>query len=192
MKIYLKVLDTKYVSNRFWTEYNSIFKQQMPTWKPGERLKGIESEDEYASFVIYIALIYRAYLKEVVFERRYEKYWLPLSKKFLEYKKNKGYYENTWLMTGQLIDAIEINYNSTKDQIEIGIPDNKYHKIRGVKRKVKLADIARFLEFGTSRENGLLPGIPARPLFRRVREYISKNIGRYYKEFSTMMDLIGE
>jgi hypothetical protein len=194
MFIFINVLETKYVSSKFWVDINKQFKQQSSTWRPGRSIKsrGLLNEDEFSLFVMYVGLLYVAFLKQAAWERRFEKYWIPLNPKYLQYKKSHGFYENMWLSTSQLIDAIEIWYDKSNERVVVGIKDNVYKKIPGSKVRVKLLDICKFLEFGTCSANGSKAKCPPRPLFRLARDKISRNIGQYYREFSHLIDLIGE
>ena len=186
MFLYINVISSELKDNKYWKEFNDIFIQQSPNWRPGQTYFGKDkySKNRYACFLIYIALLYREFLINVVKERKWEKFWLPLSKKYLDWKKKNGRFENTWMNTGKLINSISISWDASRKRIRIGI-DGRL-KVDGI----QLLQIAKWMEYGTAREDGKLPGCPARPLWRRVRDYISKNISRYYKDFEDLLENI--
>ena len=213
MHLYINILDQSFLQHSKWGEINKIFKQQSPNWSPGKIIfnKDNQSLDSYTLFIIYVALIYREYLIQNVRNRSWEKYWIPLDEKYLNRKKRKGYYENTWMATGALINNISIWNEEKEHRIVIGIDEKK--KVKVGKKKIPLILIAKWLEYGTTK-NVLKPreritkkdvehlklggvkkkkhfGIPARPLFRKARDYISKNINTYYKDFSSMLEMLG-
>ncbi|MGA2435190.1 MAG: hypothetical protein ABSG25_07880, partial [Bryobacteraceae bacterium] len=181
-------------SSIFWVNINRQFKQQSTEWRPGTALhrRGLLTDELFPLFIMYISLIYRSFLKQVILDRKYEKYWLPLNTQYLKYKQTHGYYENMWMMTGQLIDAIEITYDKAQDRVCVGIPVNKYQKVKGLKKKIKLNDLAKWMEFGTAKMQGTMKGMPPRPLFRMVRQNISKNIHKYYSDFNSMLGQIAD
>ena len=191
MNVYINVIDPSYLNGKYWGNINRIFKQQSPNWSPGKRLFGKSdyTDDEYSLFIIYIALLYREMLKEIVLARKYEKFWIPLNPKYLKSKVKKGLYPNTWMRSGILVDNISISLDNNKKKIRIGIDENLKYTTEG--RDIKVLDVARFNEYGTTTHTGE-PGIPARPLFRRVRDRISKDMGKYYLEFQHLISLIGE
>lgn len=188
MQIYINVIDPSFMSAKYWRDINLIFKQQSPTWKPGKKLFDIErySKDENFMFILYIALIYKAYIIEVVKSRRWEKFWIPLNKKYLADKIRKGFYPNTWMRTGRLIESISIHYDKARKRVRVGIDGRlKYtHRTKSGKTySVPILLVAKWMEYGTVK-------MPARPLFRRARDFISKNIKRYYIDFISMIDTL--
>jgi phage gpG-like protein len=190
MEIYINVIDEKFRSTSKWKEINNIFNNQSPTWNPGIKLPLKTNPEMFELFVLYIALLYREYLINVVKNTRgYEKFWIPLSPKYLAQKKKDGRFENIWMNTGTLINSISISYNDQRKQVRVGIDEYKVYKLpgrkgkRGPKKTLPIILVAKWMEFGTEK-------MPSRPLFRRVRDYISKNIKRYEKDFIDLMKLM--
>lgn len=184
--LYINIIDKRFLSSNNWNNINKIFKQQSSIWRPGRRLvmrDGL-TNDEYTIFLVYVALLYREFLINYVKKRQWEKFWIPLSPKYAKYKEYKNYYPNIWMATGTLINSISIWYDKLRDRIVIGIDEKKKYKYGN--RNIPIYLVAKFLEYGTEK------GLPARPLFRRARDRVSKDIKKYYNNFKNLINLIGE
>jgi len=185
MFLYLDVLDPNYTLSQDWDAINSKFLFKFGEWHPGQNLfkNVIQTKwgsDRYAAFIIYIAVIYKETLVQNVKDRGWEKFWIPLSHDYKEWKIKKGRYPNIWMSTGKLIDSVGIYPDWSRQQIMIGIKENVWYKSKY--GSIPVLWVAKWLEYGTSR------GLPSRPLFRRTRDMISKNISRYYEDFKLMLE----
>ena len=135
------------------------------TWQPGLRLfkKNPQMNDKVlGQFAHFIAEIYKRMIVDVIENQRYKGKWAPLSPRYAQWKKDHGLDTRIWVASGLLKDSIAV-YRSN-DAWVVGINPKKVYP--GTQTRV--LDVCRHLEFGTSR-------MPARPLFRPVRNYISKN-----------------
>lgn len=183
--IYINCVDPKFMSNTYWRSINKQFNNQSPTWKPGKYIFNKEkyTSDEFFIFVIYITLLYREFIVTVVKKRKWEKFWIPLNPKYLKWKKSHGRFENMWMNTGTLIDSISISWDEKLQKIKVGIDGRLTYKVKG--RRIPILLVCKWMEYGTCK-------MPARPLWRKARQYISKNIRRYYQDFEKMMTLLAE
>ena len=190
--VYINVIDPSFnnATTSQWQYINNIFQSQAAIWKPGSRMfKRLQAQydlDDYLTFVIFVALVYRQYIQSIVRSRRWEKFWIPLSAKYLKRKQRQGYPENIWLRTGTLINAISIGYDKAKKMITIGIDPKLKYKIPGIptNRQPLVLLVAKWMEYGT--QNGL----PARPLFRRAKEFIGKNIRRWFNNWESLINTV--
>ncbi|MGE5862325.1 MAG: hypothetical protein ACM31H_01015 [Nitrososphaerales archaeon] len=178
MNIYINIIDKKYKINNKWNKINSYFRN-IEKWEPGKK-KYIDVDiDKQEAFTLFIALIYKEKLLQIVKQRKWEKFWIPLSYNYLKYKKRKGYPENIWIRTRLLINSISIWYDTNKEKIIIGIPENIYYEDNNI--KIPVLVVAKWMEYGNAK-------IPPRPLFRRVQMDISKQISGYYNEFDKLYE----
>lgn len=110
--------------------------------------------------------------------------WHPLSDSYLQWKKQMGLDPRIYIASGQLLEAIHYWFLPSfgKPQFFIGVHPTKRHKGyngKGKKRKtVRLVDILRWLEFGTSK-------MRPRPIFSKVfSEFKPKSVqAKLYAEF---------
>ena len=104
----------------------------------------------------FYAYEFRAYIKRVIEEQRYQ--WYPLSYKYLDWKKTTGLDQRTFIATGEYVDSIKVFkfYNKAKDSIGyvVGLPHKKH-----TMSNLYLDDLAKVLEYGTKT-------MPARPHWR--------------------------
>ena len=183
--IYINVIDPKFQSTPYWKTINSKYNRNNPKWFAGKKIyeKNMNKWDkmEYTAFVIYIATIYRAHLIKQVKDRRWEKFWIPLSKAYLRKKQREGKPENIWIYTMKLINSISISYIPSKKMVKVGIDGRLTYKGKKVNGKpLKVLLVAKWMEYGTIK-------MPPRPLFRRSKDYISKHISKFYKDFQSMI-----
>lgn len=136
-------------------------------WEPGKVVMRDCSRKDIARFEDYMAYQYVKLVKDRVKAQKYRDKWKPLSRKYLEEKKSKGWSLNTWEATGQLMRELKV-----KSHRVVGFDNRKIHKESGE----KLLSIARKNEYGDFK-------VPARPLFRLVYWYMRKNIGYFYLKY---------
>lgn len=176
-------MDDSYKKNAKWNFINEVFKVKSSIWTPGKnlfRMKDADKviEDRQFAFILYISLLYKEYLQEMVRNRGWEKFWIPLTPKYLERKKQLGRYENIWMNTGTLINSLEIIPDYQNDFVIVGIDPRAKYSYLG--ESISILQVAKFMEYGTEK-------LPPRPLFRRGRDYISKNISRFKKDFDEVL-----
>jgi len=95
--------------------------------------------------------------------------WTPLSPAYKEWKESVGLSTDIWIATGTLRDSIRSKKIS--GGYSVG-PDPHAEYENGV----SVLDVARWMEFGTSR-------MPARPLFGPVTDNIRKHSRAFLKRF---------
>ena len=133
-------------------------------WEPGKD-RGINSEE----FEQYMAKTYVKLVKERVKTQKYRPQWKSLSRGYLRWKAENNLSLKTWEATGELISNLKV-----KTHCVVGFDNRRRHKMSGE----RYLDIARKLEYGNT-------SIPARPLFRLVYWYMSKNIEFFYNKYKT-------
>ena len=131
-------------------------------WEPGKH-RGIEDK----SFESYMAQNYVELVKERVREEKYKSKWKPLSPAYKKWKEDNNLSPKTWEATGELMRNLKVKSHNT-----IGFDNRRRHKMSGE----KYIDITRKLEYGNR-------SVPARPLFRLVYWYMSKNIEFFYVKY---------
>lgn len=134
--------------------------------KLSDRQKALYLDD----FTKFIAKEMQKELVRAIDNQRFKYKWKPLNIAYLNYKKKHNLSLKTWEATGLLKDAIKV-YKYGK-VYHVGI--DKRRKYKGT--SVRVYDVAVALEFGTRY-------IPARPLFRPIVTYMSKNISAYWNKF---------
>lgn len=133
-----------------------LISKDLPSWV----------QEEFAK---YIAQVLRNEYKKAIDKQRYRYRWKPLSFRYMYYKETYNLSLKIWEATGLLKNSIV--YRKRNGYYMVGIdPYKKY------KNGVRVLDVAKCMEYGTSR-------MPARPLFRPLFEYIRKNIRRYWDKF---------
>lgn len=136
-------------------------------WEPGRVVMKGSPRKEVLAFESYIAKKYVELVRDRVETQKFKAKWAPLSPRYLGKKKEKGWSLKTWEATGQLMKELKVKSHNV-----VGFDNRKVHKVSGE----KLLAIARKNEYGTSE-------VPARPLFRLVYWYMSKNIGYFYNRY---------
>lgn len=137
-------------------------------WEPGKN-KDIK---DIKTFERFIAEEYVKLVQKRVADQRYRNHWRPLSRRYLEQKKQLGLSLKTWEATGELISNLKV-----KSKNVVGFDKRKRHKVSGETYN----DIARELEYGSTR-------VPPRPLFRTAQIYMSKNINMYIKKYNEVKE----
>jgi hypothetical protein len=161
-------------------------------WKPGilniaPKLGAID----YRRFMRFIAFEMQKELQKAIEIQRYREVWLKevqkfvaknpskkrnykkgetLSISYLNYKKTHGLSDKTWEATKHLKTHIKVFRRY--DYIAVGFKENEYYPFSNV----KINKVARWVEYGGIR-------MPSRPLFRKVQEYMRKNLDQYYRKF---------
>lgn len=133
-------------------------------WTPGKNL--IRDPKVLKEFEEFVALKYIENVRRYVDKQM--KRWIPLSVRYLEYKKEKGLSLKTWEATGELLKGLKFD----KRHRAVTFDKRRRHKVSGL----PYMTIARSNEYGDLTH-------PPRPLFRPIYLLMRKNIGRYYKEF---------
>lgn len=138
------------------------------SWNPGVRF--IKDKQELRDFHYYIANRYSYLIKKAIDTQRYRQKWADLTPKYLQWKSKHGLSEKIWEATGELKNAIRVYRQGI--HYRVGFDRRRKHR----HSRVKYTNLARYLEYGTR-------NMPARPLFRNIYNYMSKNIRMYYKNF---------
>lgn len=136
-------------------------------WEPGKEILKDATPKEIKEFETFIANRYVELVKERVETQRYRSKWSPLSRAYLQKKREEGWSLKTWEATGQLMKELKVKSNNV-----VGFDNRKVHKESGE----RLLSIARKNEYGSFK-------VPARPLFRLVYSYMKKSIRFFYNEF---------
>lgn len=136
-------------------------------WEPGKVIMKGSPKKDIKRFESFVANQYVELVRKRVEQQKFSSKWAPLSPWYLQLKRDKGWSLKTWEATGQLMKDLKV-----KSKNVVGFDNRKRHKESGE----KLLDIARKNEYGNFKT-------PARPLFRLVYWYMSKNINIYYKKF---------
>lgn len=141
-------------------------------WRPGSRLAGRDTELKslLKEFAEKIAGIYVQELVEAINSQRYKGRWEPLTDSYLAYKVSHGLSPKMWEATSLL--KTSLTYYVRGNSYVVGVNEALLYP----GSNVPVYKVIRWLEFGTSR-------IPARPLFRPVRNRIQRNMRNYWEEF---------
>lgn len=131
-------------------------------WEPG-KIRGVNDK----LFETYMACTYVSLIKERVDNEKYKGRWRALNPEYKKWKIRNNLSPKTWEATGELISGLKVKSNNV-----VGFDNRKLHKMSGE----KYITIARKLEYGDGK-------IPARPLFRLVYWYMSKNIDFFYDKY---------
>jgi hypothetical protein len=129
-----------------------------------------QKEALLGEFAHYIADIYRDELVLAIETQRYKSKWEPLDPKYLAWKKSQGLSTKVWESTSLLKDSITAYRSNNKWVVGIN-PRVKYPG-----SGVPVYKVARWLEYGTS-------VIPARPLFRPVKQLVQGRMRKYWDRF---------
>lgn len=133
-------------------------------WYPARRLKRVSNRVRNA-FEIYCARLLILKVKEAVRVQKYASKWIALNPNYLRKKLESGQELGMWIADDMLIRQLKL-----KDNRHIGW-DNRLRR-----DGVPYLLIAKSLEWGTIR-------IPPRPLFRKVKSQIQRNLDIIYKNF---------
>lgn len=146
-------------------------------WKPGSILATDEERKHLRKFAKYMADVMAMELQKAIDKQSYiynnYKNWEPLSIGYYEYKKKKNLSLNMWEATSLLKDSI--TYWRSNNVWVVGVNRRKYYP----DTLVKVHTVIRWMEYGTNK-------MPARPLFRPVRDRLSKDIRMYWNRFKKM------
>lgn len=140
-------------------------------WTPGSRNIHAElGNDDYVRFLVYIAeLLQREFIKAID-KQRYKKTWPPLSISYLRYKQKHNLSTNIWEATSTLKNNIKIFKRGSYIVVGFKMTDTYPNT------NIKINKVARYVEYGGAK-------LRPRPLFRKITEYIRKNISRHYEKF---------
>lgn len=140
-------------------------------WEPGSlllpRVRDSLTKKELLDFEDYVAKEYVRIVRSRVATQKFASKWKPLSKRYLQWKREQGLSLKTWEATGQLMK--ELYYKSNR---VIGFDNRKRHKLSGE----ELLVVARTVEYGDLT-------VPPRPLFRPVYIYMRKHIQDFYNKY---------
>lgn len=139
-------------------------------WRPGSIMLPLDRRKHLGRFAHFMADVMAEELSKAIDNQRYAKNWAPLSISYYNHKKVNNLSLNIWEATGLLKDSISV-WRSNHRWV-VGIPRHK----RYPGTFVRVHTVAKYLEYGTSR-------MPARPLFRPLSIYLSKNVERYWTKF---------
>ena len=149
-------------------------------YKPGSSsLVKKLSQDEYRDFQFYMADMLCYEFERAIDSQRYKhdvSKWPPLSFKYLTWKKSHNLSLKIWEATGTLKSNLKIFRKGSF--IAVGFKQADVYP----KSRLKINNIARYLEYGTNNSNGKVR-IPPRPLFRPITVYMRKHINDYYKKY---------
>lgn len=136
---------------------------------PGKLLcKGdIALQNEFAE---YVSELIRKDLVNTIESQSRSSKWAPLSTRYLDHKKSSGLSTKTWKATGNMVESIYLI--NKKDKILIGVTSSRKYP----NSNQTLLEVARYLEYGTSR-------IPARPLFRPIVSNYYRNTSKHWSNF---------
>ena len=171
-------------------------------WRPGSRkimnLTKVSKKFKVAllkHFTIYMADQYVEALQKAITSQRFKDDWAPLTKRYLSWKKEMGFSKKIWECTELLKDSI--SYWRVDNGFAIGIKRNAMYKTETGKT-LEVRKVAQWMEYGTGdrAEGGKgtpgWPGMPPRPLFRPLRDNISKKIdvwfGKFIEEYADEID----
>jgi hypothetical protein len=144
------------------------------TWRPGlQTIKKELSELNYAKFLLYMAEMCQRELISAIDKQRYKKdvkIWPPLNMKYLKYKKKHNLSTNIWEATSTLKNGISIFKRG--DYIVVGFKKTATYP----NTTLKINKVAGYVEYGGVK-------LRPRPLFRKIPEYLRKNVDRSYKKF---------
>jgi hypothetical protein len=164
-------------------------------WSPGERTIGRmtllpkKTADTIRRwFAKFVAKEYVRKLGEAIDGQRYKDAWHPLSREWLDVKERMGWSWKIWEATGRLKEHIGMWYGSRGWTIGVD-PDAVYPHEYWKDKRLRVKWVAQWMEYGTGEraEDGKgepgWPGMPPRPLFRPLRERMSKDMPRFWEVF---------
>lgn len=164
-------------------------------WSPGKRkIMNLEQtpltfrDELLRHFTKYMAGVYADELVRAIEEQRYGDVWTPLSPHYLLLKERMGWSDKIWEATGKLKASIDWWRSPDKKGYVVGVSPKKYYRAANGDH-ILVRDVALWMEYGTGEqaEGGKgktgWPGMPARPLFRPLRDYLSKHIDDFYRKF---------
>ncbi len=150
-------------------------------WSPGSVMATKDQEKHLGKFARYMSGIMAWELKKAIDNQRYiynnYKNWEPLSIAYYEYKEKKNLSLKMWEATGLLKNSI--TYWKSGSYWFVGVSRDKIYP----KTSVKIHTVVRYMEYGTSK-------MPARPLFRPVRDRLRKDIRIYWERFKQIEGII--
>lgn len=170
-------------------EYNKI-------WTPGKKkalaLKHLPvkvREKLFDYFTQYMVDVYAEELVKAIDSQRFKRLWEDLTTRYLKHKKDMGWSTKIWEATGLLKNSITYwRVHRTPKAVAIGIKAGVLYPTETGKR-LEVRKVAQWMEYGTGEQaeggkgkNGF-PGMPPRPLFRPMRDRMSKDISRYWRKF---------
>jgi len=146
-------------------------------WKPGVVMATKEERRYLGRFARFMADVMSMRLEEAIDRQSYiynnYKNWEPLSIEYYKYKERKNLSLKIWEATSLLKN--NITYWRSDNNWVVGVPRNIYYEDTGV----RVHTVVRWMEYGTIK-------MPARPLFRPVRDRLSKDIRMYWERFKKM------
>jgi len=146
-------------------------------WSPGIVMATAEERKYLSRFAKYMSDVMSMELEEAIDNQSYiyNKYqnWEPLSIAYYEHKRKNNLSLKIWEATSLLKESI--TYWRSDNNWVVGVPRNIYYQKTGV----KVHTVVRWMEYGNER-------MPARPLFRPVRDRLSKDIRMYWERFKKM------
>jgi hypothetical protein len=165
-------------------------------WRPGSRkiasLAHLPLETKtllVGEFAKFMAREYAEALVRAIENQRFKRFWKSLTKRYLNFKKAMGWSTKIWEATELLKNSIGAwRVYRPINGFAVGIKQNVYYTTETGKR-IRVLDVARWMEYGTGEqaEGGKgkagWPGMPPRPLFRPMRDSMSKHIDRYWRVF---------
>jgi len=165
-------------------------------WKPGSRKimnfkrLPIEAREELLKyFTAFMAMEYAEQLYRAIETQRFKRLWADLTPKYLKHKELMGWSTQIWEATGLLKNSIGFwRLHRAGVHYAVGIRSNAFYTTE-TGEKLSVRKVAQWMEYGTGEkaEDGKgkpgFPGMPARPLFRPMRDQMSKNIDFYFKKF---------
>ncbi len=141
-------------------------------------------------FAVFMADVYAAELVKAIDSQRFKRNWPPLSPKYLAFKEEMGWSLKIWERTSLLKDSITFwRVKTPVSGFAVGIKPGVTYTVGKNKKKLEVRKVAQWMEFGTGEkaEGGKgtrgWPGMPPRPLFRPLRERLSKDISRHFSRF---------
>jgi len=146
-------------------------------WKPGSVLATKEERKYLGRFAKYMSEVMAIELQKAIDNQKYVynsyKNWEPLSIAYYKHKEKHNLSLKIWEATSLLKN--NITYWRSNNMWVVGVDRNKYYP----KTLVKIHTVIRYMEYGTHK-------MPARPLFRPVKDRLSKDIRMYWERFKKM------
>lgn len=133
-------------------------------WEPGKKLK----LKKFRDFEYWLAQRFVKKTVEAINSQSFLTKWPPLTRKYLQTKKDEGKSTNIWEATSQIKNSLKVKNTG---RITIGF-DGRFHHTGS---SMKLVEVAKQVEFGSGVNN-----VPPRPLFREVYRWMDSNLSKYY------------